>query len=369
MANIRHSRLTENNIRKSFGFSVIQPPIQKPIQKPILDTLAQLDHNPYFKPTKSERKAPTTLEKRAISKYYTNKIIYPLIDLKNDREKRYWKTFHCVNNLQQDIDGTVRSEYCKNRWCVVCGKIKSAIQINGYLPSIKQWKDIRFLTLSRPTVSYAELPGEIQLRQDVFANVWRRTKRKYPNTEMIRKLEITWNWKTQLYHPHYHVLLNDYEASNYFLNEWLTDFPTALRDKGNKDIQGDQNSVKELFKYMTKMWNSEKDTEGKTVKVLPYPAQIMDNIFRIMYRKRTIQTYGKIRRVDDDFENENATVFLKEERLTPILWTWEQEAVSWVDKNTGELRTDGLLEDELRKKYKIPLPKKYKKYRVLKIPS
>ena len=54
-----------------------------------LDTLAQLDHFP-------QNQSYKTLKKRAISKYYTNEILYPLIDLKNDREDSYWNTYHCV---------------------------------------------------------------------------------------------------------------------------------------------------------------------------------------------------------------------------------------------------------------------------------
>ena len=157
---------------------------------------------------------------------------------------------------------------------------------------------------------------------------------------MIRKLEITWNWKTKKYHPHFHVLLNDYEASNYFLNEWLIDCPTALLNKGNMDIKGNLNSVMELFKYMTKMWKTEKAISNTDEKiVLPYPPEIMDNILAIMYKKKVIQPYGKIKMVDDDFDNDQATVLLNEIRDTSSLWVWEQDCKTWVDFETGELRT------------------------------
>jgi hypothetical protein len=63
---------------------------------PPLDTLAQLD---IFPTSNTNAKALETLEKRAFAKYYTMKLLYPLIDLKNDREKMYWNTFHCVNTF------------------------------------------------------------------------------------------------------------------------------------------------------------------------------------------------------------------------------------------------------------------------------
>ena len=230
-----------------------------------LDTLAQLDH---ITPEARSKNALETLTNRAKYKYFTNEIIYPLIDLKNTREKSYWNTFHCVRLLQQDTEGVIRSKYCKNRICIVCNRIRTAILINGYLPSITKWKEIRFLTLSRPNVNLENLLDEIQLQQHQFTVIWRRLKRKYPNAQALRKIEITWNWKTKQYHPHFHVLLNDYKYSTFLLDNWLKDFPTALRYKGNMDIKGNLNSVMELFKYMTKIWKTEKATSNTDEKIV-----------------------------------------------------------------------------------------------------
>ena len=90
--------------------------VTKPQKVASLDTLAQLDHF-------TENQAYKTLKKRAISKYYTNEILYPLIDLKNECEDSYWNTYHCVKTLHQDTEGKVTSKYCKNRWCIVCNRI------------------------------------------------------------------------------------------------------------------------------------------------------------------------------------------------------------------------------------------------------
>lgn len=74
--------------------------------------------------------------------------------------------------------------------------------------------------------------------------------------------------------------------------------------------------------------------------MLPYPAEKMDIIFNAMYRQRTIQTYGgKLTQVDDDFDTDVATVFTKEIRENSVIWNWEQECKTWIDYNTGEMRT------------------------------
>ena len=91
---------------------------------------------------------------------------------------------------------------------------------------------------------------------------------------------------------------------------------------------------------MTKIWKTEKATSNTDEKiVLPYPPQIIDNIVGIMHKKRTIQSYGKLKKVDDDFENDQATVLSNEIRDKSSVWVWEQDCKTWVDLETGELRT------------------------------
>ena len=66
----------------------------------------------------------------------------------------------------------------------------------------------------------------------------------------------------------------------------------------------------------------------------------MDNIFEVFTGKRTIQTYNLGNVELEDFEEIHATIFANEEREYHTLWNWEQEIKTWVDQNTGELRTE-----------------------------
>jgi len=211
-----------------------------------LDTLAVLDQN-------TPNRAIQTLQKRAVSKYFTNEVIYPLIDLKNARQKSYWNTYHCVKTLHQTPDGKIIAKYCKNRWCIVCNRIRTGILINSYLPVIQKWTEPRFVTLTMPTVTFEELPERITKMGKDFSVLSRRIKYQFGSVEMIRKSENTWRFHNGHYHYHFHVLLDGVRISEALVEGWLKDHPEAnVLAQDNR--KADKNTVIEMFKYMTKMW-------------------------------------------------------------------------------------------------------------------
>ena len=297
-----------------------------------LDTLAQVEHH-------SCKKAYHTLKKRALAKKYTNEILYPLIDLKNEREQSYWNTYHCVRTLLQDTHGKVTSSYCKNRWCIVCNRIRTGILINTYSKPISD-VDSCFLTLTsdwtKKCVTRADLEHTIDHYKIVFRKIHWRFKRKYGNLGVLRKLETTWNTEKRWFHPHFHVILENKNGSaEFFRTQWLKEFPKASNTTNTISVT-DSNTVKEMFKYFTKLWKVNKHENL----VLPYPPDVMDQMFDVLYRQRVIQSYGKwYGMASDDFNVEQANVFLNEQRTQPIVWNWEQELGTWVDYETGELRT------------------------------
>jgi hypothetical protein len=120
----------------------------------------------------------------------------------------------------------------------------------------------------------------------------------------------------------------------------LKQFPKATRKAQDIGITDDK-VFNETFKYLCKMWDTKKDKSTDEFKiVLPYPVEKMDNIFEVFKGKRTIQTYNLNEVELDDFEDIQATVFTDEIRDYHTLWNWEQELRTWVDYNTGELRTE-----------------------------
>ncbi len=314
--------------------------IKQPQKKVALDTLAQLDILPL---NDRNSKALQTLEKRAFAKYYTMKLLYPLIDLKNTREKSYWNTYHCVNILEQNPDGKITSKYCKNRWCIVCNKIRTGILHNTHKKSL-QAIETRFVTLTteltKTCVTKEDLSTALDLMKKGYAKAWRNTKKKYGKLRALRKTEVTWKDWRGTFHPHFHIILeNNSDEAEYLVSQWLKQFPNAVETAQNISIT-DEKVFNETFKYLCKMWSTKKDklTNEHNI-VLPYPPQKMDNIFEVFRGKRIIQTYN-LKYVElDDFEEEHATIFTDEIRYYDTLWFWEQELKTWVDYDTGELRT------------------------------
>lgn len=293
-------------------FKATQTPVKSLKKGAPLDTLAQL----------------TT---RAFSKYITEGLIFPLIDLNSEFKEKYWNTYHCVRVLDQRTDGKCTSKYCKTRWCVVCNRIRTAKLIKGYEPVIREMRSPQFLTLTAPTVEGDELKDEIERRTKVFRSILKKASRSGRKVPGLRKLEITYSHGK--FHPHFHCVIEGADNANFILREWLS------RNKGasikGQDIRPcDESTLHEMFKYMTKMWS--KGTDANVV--LPYPPEAMDTIFQAMHKKRTVQSFGGLRQVKEEIDDEEATVYLKEVR--EVIWIWQRESGTWVDWSTGECRTD-----------------------------
>ena len=123
-----------------------------------LDTLAQVG--------KIERKSPFWYRARA--KYVTQAKVIQMADYaesvgNEQMRKSFWNSFHCASELLQE-GNKITAKYCNNRWCLVCGRIRTAKAINRDLPIIKKWTQPTFTTLTKRTINAEELQSEIDLR-------------------------------------------------------------------------------------------------------------------------------------------------------------------------------------------------------------
>lgn len=289
MSNIDNN-LSTQSFKSKHSVSRVKPLTNGSTNAPtILDTLAQLDHN-----------KPNPLENKVLAKYLSRAIIFPLIDLNSPLKKSYWRTFHCSNTLIQEGQ-KLRSSYCKNRWCIVCNRIRTATLMNGYLEQIKEFKSGTFLTLTRPNVGGAELMSEIESLTKLFSLIQRKAKRIGLDNTSLRKLECTYNAKHKNYNPHLHVICSNIELATFIRKEWLKRNLNAY--KGAQDLQPcTDNTAQELFKYFTKLLTitNERDSKGvRQMELNPYP---LDIILQSIRGKRTFQTYGNIRLVSEDLE-------------------------------------------------------------------
>lgn len=305
-----------------------------------LDTLAQLRTNDNFEVSaRTNIQDKKRLLKRARRKYFTNGLVIGLAQASEKSEtslleKSYWNSYHCSSVLQQKASGKIIGKYCKCRWCMVCNAIRTAVSIHQYSPIISSWKDLYFVTLTQKTVLLEDLSEQLNTMQNIFRTICEnnRKKRKRGTTTTklvgIRKLECTYNFKSNHYHPHYHILMDSKEGAEELRNQWLVRNPTAKSIA--QDIrQADNQSMMELFKYMTKVVS--KASNGSQRKIY-YNA--LDNIFTALRGRRTLQPFGfKIpggKTQIKDVDNSEVIAILK----------WYDNMTDWIDTETGEQLTE-----------------------------
>lgn len=252
--------------------------------------------------------------------------------------KSYRNSIYCTDSFTPNPNDNDRphAHYCKNRWCPTCGAIRTAKLIKGYLPQIEEMDDLWFLTLTRPTCTAEELPEQIKrmtkaFRQIVHRNKWRK------KLNGIRKSECTIR-PDDLYHFHFHILIDGYENAKYIRESWLKLFPDC-DPKGQDLTKATSNTVFEVFKYFTKLTvktyqDPEKEKKKKKKKkqereIMDYKR--MDIIFQAMRGKRTVQPFGNISPVSEEFTEEelDGDVEILE------IFHYIKEQSDWIGEDTG----------------------------------
>jgi len=298
---------------------------------PFVHTLAQPG-------TPDKKNRGNSLKRRAVSKYISNEIILPLIDLESELKKSYWNTFHCSNVLLQE-GKKVTGRYCNNRWCLVCNRIRTAKLINDYGGVIRsEIKEPFFVTLTVPNVPGSELRPTIKamIKNMIAVNYIFRHRKDY-RLKGIRKLECTFNPTSNEFHPHFHLIVDGEKAGTELINQWLKRYPDATR-KAQNIKRADENSMIELFKYTTKVVTGKNITRtGNNIELKINP-EALDTIFRAMQRLRVFQAMGiKKVEINEDIEEVQGQEVEGIEEKTDV-WCWEQSSSDWVSAD-GELLT------------------------------
>lgn len=197
----------------------------------------------------------------------------------NITENRIDRVESCSNYFTAVADRTlqkskiVKAIRCRDKFCPVCQKIKStknALAIEAMYNYLKDTTKLNylFITLTAPNVKGDKLSEELNNYTSSFKRMIKTKKIEKINKGYIAKLEITYNFEEDTYHPHYHILMavpNQYfKNPDYYLkqSEWLEIWQKAKRDKNitqvdvrkvqNKNIDGISSEVLELAKYMAK---------------------------------------------------------------------------------------------------------------------
>lgn len=284
----------------------------------------------------------SALLKRARAKYFTFGLMFNMINLDSELKESYWNTYYCASELVQE-GNKITSKYCKNRWCLVCNRIRTAVNIKKYSEEIRSWGDERFfITLTIPNVKAEFLRGTID---DMLRNFYliRRVIQERRGLKFlgIRKLECTYNPERDDYHPHFHCIVKGKEVAEMLQVEWLKRYPEA--EEFCQDVrQGDEGSMMELFKYFTKVISSRagKNKGGNKVSIefrRKIYVNALDNIFCSIRGRRTFQNFGfKAKNID---EEKIETVEVDKICDKIQYYNWEKELHDWINVDTGELLT------------------------------
>jgi hypothetical protein len=311
----------------------------KPVEAgAVLDTTAQL-----------QQSAEKTLQNRARSKYLTDAIVRGLMGLGERTPLRfaYASTVRCAAELVQE-GVKVQGKYCRQRWCLVCNRIRTRKLIGAYLPEMATWTAPHFVTLTIPNVQGHELHGVVR---EMLAAV-RPIARAIRHTDglelkAVRKLETTYNTGRRDYHPHLHLIVNSREAADALVRRWLKVFPAAAGKAQDVRPCTGLNAMRELFKYFTKLVVMGLDGE----RTAPHPL-VLDTIFKSVKGLRTFQPMGFVSRVkvsadDEALELDAGTVSpIKPDSRGRIRWQWIGD--DWMDYGSGELLSGFTPNDGMR---------------------
>lgn len=294
-----------------------------------------------------------TLLKRARRKYLTGGYIGALVDAaklngESELTQSYWNTWHCSRTLTLQSNGNISGSYCKNRWCLVCNAIRTAQLIKRYSPTLEEWQDKHFVTLTIPNVEADDLPGALELMYQTFLKCKERLKKRSqrgqcPKFEGLRKLECTYNPERNDFHPHFHVIVSTAEAARQLYDSWLDtynkSFEAAVWGNATPSAQdlrpATDGATMELFKYFTKVIQGS-GKEGRLVY-----ADALDKIFNAVKGKRVFQPFGFTTPPAELTAEEKTEA--EEQAYALAEYTWDKEKSDWaidglaVDPETGEV--------------------------------
>lgn len=243
----------------------------------------------------------------------------------------YVNTFFCAANIALR-KGKLISTYCKNRWCSVCNRIRTAKAINCYKPILEEFRKPYFVTLTATTVYEKQLKPRLDQMQKTWrliTNLVAYLKRK--NFKGVRSLECTARPQKR-FHPHYHVIIEGEDNAEWLVAQWLKRFGVHA-SRAAQDIRpANQRSYSELFKYATKL----SALTGKDKIATKVSAIGLDTIYKLFRGKHLFQPFGGVKQITAKAEDQLFGQD-KPEGLEGQLWEWIR--TDWVETTTGECLT------------------------------
>ena len=286
---------------------------------------------------KTMRKDKTTLLKRARQKYISYGLSSKLNSDNPDSplKESYFGSMLCCDVIRQE-GIKLQTSYCNQRWCLVCNRIRTARLISGYLSQIQSFKDPYFVTLTKKTVYAHDLPSSMAFMAVTWRKITDMARKSRIDFKGVRKAECTIR-PYDKYHYHFHLVIEGKENAEWLISRWVKMMKGAADPQAQDMRVADDNSLKELFKYFTKL--TTKNPEGKKVM---FDTKRMDVIFQAMKGKRVFQPFGGLRIVTEEIEK---IIGEEYEHLDGEFHLWKWHTEDWINELgeclTGYTPTEG----------------------------
>jgi len=266
--------------------------------------------------------------------YALNKTLLSVPGISCKEERRFNRTIEC-NGLQNfTVPGELTSRYCNSRACLVCSRSRSRMYMAKYLDTFNSFDDPQMLTLTFRSVPGSDLKSEVQAMVKNFQKSKDCLRKEKINIRGIRKLEVTYNDETNLYHPHYHILIDHYGNADRIRDRWHDQYKGRVSEDAQNIRPVDENGFKELFNYFAKIFK-----RSHTTGEIEFNAPSLVNILRSLEHKRIMQPFGLKAKIkeNEDIEEEQTDKILF--GIDKNVYLWEHEYNDWLGLGTGETLT------------------------------
>ena len=128
---------------------------------------------------------------------------------------KYYRILSCAGYMEfrRYMDNSLRlhtANFCQTRLCPTCNwrrSMKIFAQVSRIMNCIENDYEFIFLTLTCKNVSGSGLNKQIDILVAAFKALCLRKRFKAAVRGWCRTLEVTYNWQSKEYHPHFHCIL------------------------------------------------------------------------------------------------------------------------------------------------------------------
>lgn len=257
-----------------------------------------------------------------------------------------------------------RGSFCCTRLCPTCAKRKSLRWIFAlslmieYVNSMYDYEYL-LLTLTAPNVKGDDLHAELKKYSKAFDQMLKRKKYKAIDKGFIRKLEITYNKKTDTYHPHYHVIIA--VNKSYFKDKelyikrdtWLKDWQRAMKDSSITQVD-----IRRVYNKSTATTDLHKSSiQSGILEVAKYTAKsgdylISEDVFITFWNALKHMrefTFGGVFKETHELFKEGELDYLKPEDNTEwvyrLIYKWSNSDLSY-SEFVNEIKTNDEFEND-----------------------